>query len=261
MITTLTHASIFMSINNLDYGRGAQPHSAQMINFIYHMEPPELFRQLVYLYVNARRPAYYHPRIRRGRSHAVSSQVEDLFSYFLSINLIGDISYRVDQPLNHGKSQFCPDIALVERCHCQPSIVRHLFDVKTDLGWNRDGLYAFCAQQDEMIRNFQGLELSVTDGTTKERTTVKAAERLQYHVVILSGKNISTDKLSGQLAKVATLDRVHAYVLFPKHHPNYYGPDIEAYIKSVFVNEEDFHKIRSALTTGCSEPASSSAEP
>jgi hypothetical protein len=170
--------------------------------------------------------------------------------------VIGDISYRVDQPLNYSKSQFCPDIALIERRNGLPCIVRHLFDVKTDLGWKRDGLYDFCAKQDQKLRKFEGLELSMTDGTAKQRNTIKAAERLQYHVVILSGKNISPEKLSRQLAKVATLDRVHAYVLFPEHHPNYYGQDIEAHIKSVIVNEEDFNRIRSALTTPtpCSLP-------
>ena len=214
-----------------------------MTKFIYSMEPRELFRQLVYLYANARKPSFYHPRLSRGRSHSVSSQVEDLFAYFLSLNFVGEINYLIDQPLNHGKNQLCPDITLVEQ-----GVVCHLFDVKTDLGWNRDGLSAFCAKQSDRLRDFDGIELSATDGMTKKKYTIKSDGNLQYHVVIISGLNISSEKLSKQLIEVEKLDKVHVYVLYPQHHPNYYGTDIDSFVMSVLVNDKDFDRIEHALT-------------
>ena len=214
-----------------------------MEEYITKMSPIELFKQLVFLYRNARNPAFYHPNIKRGRSHTIASQVEDLFAFFLSLNLTKDYLFLVDQPLNLGKKQFYPDISIIES-----EILIHAFDVKTDLGWKRNEFSNFCSDKDIEIRDFFGSELSVTDGISKKKFTINAAPEFHYHVVVLSGCNIKKEKLEKHLSAIKKLNYVHAYVLFPKDHPNYYGNDVEQFISSVTINEEDFKRIEKALT-------------
>ena len=207
------------------------------------MTSKELFRQLVYLYRNARNPVYYHPSIKRGRSHTIASQVEDLFAFFLSLNLTKDYQFLVDQPLNLGKKQLYPDISILEM-----GKLIHAFDVKTDLGWKRNDFTQFCEDKEREIKRFFGVELSATDGITKEKFKIKTATSFHYHVVILSGLNINRKKLEEHLNAINKLNYVHAYVLYPNEHPNYYGEAVEQFINSVTINTEDFKRIERALT-------------
>lgn len=214
-----------------------------MKKYISKMTPEELFRQLVYCYVNARKPAFYHPKIARGRSHTVSSKLEDLFAYFLSLNLTEDYQFLVDQPLNYGRKQLYPDISLI-----QESVVRHMFDVKTDLGWKRNEFPQFCKDQQEKLAQFVGQQLSATDGVRKKKFKIRAFNPLNYHIVIISGQNISRSSLDDNLSQVSSLPNVHVYVLFPEQHPNHYGDDIEDFIERVKVNTDDFDRIENFLT-------------
>jgi len=218
-----------------------------MEEYITKMTPKELFRQLVYLYRNARNPVFYHPSIKRGRSHSISSQVEDLFAFFLSLNLTKDYQFFVDQPLNLGKRQFYPDISVVENRK-----LIHAFDVKTDLGWKRNDFSDFCKNKNDELKDFFNVELSVTDGISKNKFLIKTPQEFHYHIVILSGLNIKREKLKKHLNTISKLKYVHAYVLFPNEHPNYYGDDVEQFINTATVNVEDFEKIENALT--CAAP-------
>ncbi len=209
-----------------------------MSKFIFKMSAKELFRQLVYVYVNARKPLFYHPNIRRGRSHSVSSKVEDLFAYFLSINLTEDYKFYVDQPMSIGKNRLYPDIAVAKDGH-----VKHIFDIKTDLGWKRDKIVEFCSETQERLKIFENERLSIIDGITKKPTEIDTEKELFYHIIVLSGKNISKEKLDKAIKHVSTLDKVNIYVLFPDVHPNAYVTDIECFIEQVEENEEDFNRL------------------
>lgn len=211
--------------------------------YISKMDARELFRQLVYLYINARKPIYYHPCIRRGKSHSIASQVEDLFTFFLSLNLTEDCSFLVDQPLNYRKKRLYPDISVVKN-----GVITHVFDIKTDLGWNRDGFTKFCHEKQKIIEQFRSVTFSATDGITKQKFQVKADGVLHYHIIILSGCNIASSKLEKHLKDTERLKNVHVYVLFPDDHPNYYGSSVEDFINSAKINEKDFNRIKTALT-------------
>lgn len=207
------------------------------------MDSAELFKQLVYLYRKAREPKFYHPNIKRGKSHTMASQVEDLFAFYLSINLTKDYKFFVDQALNFGKRQFNPDISIIDN-----GTLIHSLDIKTDLGWNRDGFTEFCGNKEKNIKEFFGVELSVTDGVTKKKFKINTPSKFHYHVVILSGTNINKEKLNKHLYAVSKLKYVHTYVLFPNEHPNYYGNDVEQFINSVTINKKDFKRLEEALT-------------
>ena len=42
------------------------------------MTGEQFMEKVIQLYVEARKPSFYHPKIRRGRSHSIPSKVEDL---------------------------------------------------------------------------------------------------------------------------------------------------------------------------------------
>ena len=168
----------------------------------------------------------------------MSSRVEDLFAFFLSLNMTQDFKYLVDQPLNIGKRQFYPDISIVKE-----NRLIHTFDVKTDLGWKRNSFSEFCQQKNNELKDFFNAELSATDGVTKDHFTIQSGNTFAYHIIILSGKNIKTTTLNTHLETVKPLEHVQAYVLYPSNHPNYYGDDFEDFIESVEINENDFDRI------------------
>jgi len=214
-----------------------------MEEYITKMSPKGLFRELVNIYHNARNPFFYHPNIKRGRSHTIASKVEDLFAFFLSLNLTKDYQFLVDQPLNKGKKQFYPDISIIDN-----GALIHAFDVKTDLGWKRNEFSNFCRDKNNEIKDFFRSELSATDGISKKKFTITTLPEFHYHVVVLSGCNIKKEKLEEHLSAIKKLAYVHAYVLFPEDHPNYYGNDVEQFISSVKINEEAFERLEKALT-------------
>lgn len=60
-------------------------------SYRYNMTPEEFIKKIRDLYQQAKNPRYYHPRIRRGRSHSISALSEDLVAAFIAFNLINDI--------------------------------------------------------------------------------------------------------------------------------------------------------------------------
>lgn len=90
--------------------------------------PEDLVKLVAYYYKEARKLTIPHPLIKRGRSHNISSVIEDIFSLYLSEN-IKNISFYVDQPTTilDGKTVY-PDILLVD----QYNKVTNLIDLKMD---------------------------------------------------------------------------------------------------------------------------------
>ena len=85
-------------------------------------------------------------RIRRGRSHCIASQVEDLFAQLIFESLQGcqkDFIVFVDQPVSVGKvgkrvKTVYPDIMVGVR-NAGETTITHIYELKTNTGWMRDG--------------------------------------------------------------------------------------------------------------------------
>jgi len=150
------------------------------------MTPTEFMRKVIELYINARNPAFYHPTIRRGRSHAISGKLEDLFAAFLAFNFTENYKILVDQAITVNKVTMYPDIMIV-----RGKIIKNLIDIKTDLGWKRKKFTHFCKELNSKIKTIPDKDGKTKDGITKEEKILRFSKRLCNHIVIISDQNIS----------------------------------------------------------------------
>lgn len=78
--------------------------------------------------------------IERGMSHSTSGKAEDLFALYLARRLNDPkLKFLVDKPISFKPSSkqrtktFKPDVAIIKN-----GVLTNYFDLKMDLGWNRD---------------------------------------------------------------------------------------------------------------------------
>lgn len=202
------------------------------------MKPEEFILHIIKLYQNARIPRYVDQKIRRGRSHAISSLAEDLFASYLiasdsSVDLI-----LVDQPVHipELKVKFYPDITVIRK-----GKITAFLDLKMDLGWKRDGLIDLCLKDQKLIRSIRNLECSYKDGLTKDRMSYPIADTAVYDIVIISGENISKSLLKEQLeAVIPHRTDVAVHVLTTNEHPNTYGLNPDMLLEKLEINDSAF---------------------
>lgn len=117
------------------------------------MSPEDYLGKIIELYHESRDPKYYNPNIKRGRSASISSGLEDLTALFIALNNPNQCSYFTDQPMKfEGSTTKYPDIVIQK----ENGEIENLVDVKTDIGWNREGMYSFCKEWDERIESIKG---------------------------------------------------------------------------------------------------------
>jgi hypothetical protein len=106
-----------------------------------------------------------------------------------------------------------------------------------DLGWNREGLVDLCKKHNQTILSLQGNSCQLRDGQTKEYKRLNVAPKAGYSVVIVSGKNINSDKLAGQLKEVEKFKpNVNVFILSAAVHPNTYDITPDNLIKQIDIN-------------------------
>lgn len=205
-----------------------------------YMTPSEFIARVVTAYQNARVPQYVDEKVSRGRSHAVSSIVEDLFAYYLIANSSSINKIYVDQPISLSiKKRIYPDIVVVK-----DNMIVAFIDLKMDIGWNRSGLYDLCKKHSDIIEAIRGTECSLRDGSTKETRHYTISDDLTYSIVIVSSTNISPIKLEEQLKLSRVLEpSVEVVVLCKKGRPNTYGTNPDEVIKTLDIDYGAFDKI------------------
>jgi len=210
-----------------------------MAEYSLKMTSTQFTEKVVELYNQARYSSYYHPKIRRGRSHTISAQVEDLLAAFLGFNLLKDFDIYVDQPITvEGiNKQLYPDIILSEQ-----GILKSFLDVKMDLGWNRDGFVKFCQDKDQEIQKVLSKNYNLKDGLTKTISSGHISNNLKYHVVIISDKNISETKFKRNIEETIDLNNVKVYCLTSNQHPNTYD-DIKTVLDLIEINNKQFETL------------------
>ena len=206
------------------------------------MSPAEFILKIITIYHDARVSRYADQKIRRGRSHSISSIAEDLFASYLILNdPTIDLVY-VDQPITvPGRlKSFAPDIVIVRN-----NIITAFLDLKMDLGYKRDGLIALCKKDQELLLLIRGHECAIKDGVTKERKIFSISPSAIYDLVIISGRNISKQKLMTQLegASVYAGD-VKVHVLTDNEHPNTYGVEPGLLLKRIKIHSSAFEDLR-----------------
>jgi predicted Rdx family selenoprotein len=139
----------------------------------------------------------------------ISGVCEDLLAAFLDSHLNAYDEILVDQPISFFDSKETtnyPDIALLRR-----STLADIVDVKTDLGHQRKKKDAlrFYNDESDFIKRIRGKEGSITKGN--ERRRIKVARNCLYHLVIISGRNI-TERELGQWLEIGTARKYAPYV-------------------------------------------------
>lgn len=210
------------------------------------MSPKDLILKIVKAYQDARIPQQVDARIRRGRSHSISSVTEDLFAHFLISNdSTIDVVY-VDQPIyfKNAEKQIYPDIVIVRK-----NSIAGFIDIKMDLGWNRNGLFELCKKHYEMIKKIKGVECHLRDGETKQLRNLRVAENVSYNVVIISRTNINAALLESQLEQVRSFSpNLDVFVLCDKGHPNSYGIEPEKLVEELGINDKEFERLKTKLS-------------
>lgn len=205
------------------------------------MTPQEFFLKIIRAYQDARIPSFADVKIRRGRSHAISSVAEDLFAYYLISNDPGIDTVYVDQPMyfKDAKKSIYPDITVV-----RGNVITAFIDLKMDLGWNRNRLYDLCKNHAQTISQVAGQDCILKDGATKEAKACSVAAHASYNVAIVSSRNINPELLKKQLDQALGLKpQVEVFVLSDSAHPNQYGIEPEELAKTFRIDLNAFTKI------------------
>jgi hypothetical protein len=214
------------------------------------MTNKELIEKVIDLYKEARVTINLKKNIRRGRSHSISSKVEDLMavyiSEFLSDNsgvLPDNIELLIDQPFTYHIDKtyaIYPDIAVIK-----DNKVVKLFDIKMDLGWKRD-FYPFCKKKQELIDEIQGIDVKTKDGVTKEKKSYHISQTVKYNIIIISNKNISQKKREENELRIATLDKkkIEVFILTQEIHPNNYDEQV---VKNIQLRQLDFDNLKNEI--------------
>lgn len=157
--------------------------------------------------------------IIRGMAHSIHGFVEDLFSVFIATKINRDsVSYYVDKVISlrlnkdERAKSFKPDLMVIEK-----EMVTHYFDVKTDIGWNRD-LEDYLKEKNNFINSIRGQKAWIK--TPEKVVEVTISNNIKYEMVIVFGWNINQKQLQTNLNIASSLENVEVYVLYSKSDEN-----------------------------------------
>lgn len=152
--------------------------------------------------------------IRRGMAHVTSGYVEDLFALYLAtkINRM-DLQYLVDKVTSirfskNGKATtFKPDLSIIN----SDNVLTHYFDLKTNLGWNRD-LASYLKSKNEFINKIKGKAAWIH--FDKENVQgIQISKKLKYKMVIIYGWNINKKQMEENIRLASEYENVELFVL------------------------------------------------
>lgn len=106
------------------------------------MTPEEFAARFVDLYRCARELTVPSSKVTRARSRSVSSDLEELVAVYVAESATRDLHIYVDQPVSLGEGKVAyPDLVILD---LTTQTVIAIIDVKTDIGWKRDGMQGMC---------------------------------------------------------------------------------------------------------------------
>jgi len=152
--------------------------------------------------------------IKRGMAHVTSGYVEDLFALYLAkrINRM-DLQYLVDKVTSirfskNGKATtFKPDLSIIN----SDNVLTHYFDLKTNLGWNRD-LASYLKSKNEFINKIKGKKAWIHFGKDNDQV-IHISEKLKYKMVVIYGWNINKEQMEQNIRIASEYENVELFVL------------------------------------------------
>ncbi|MCC4214715.1 hypothetical protein [Leeuwenhoekiella parthenopeia] len=180
-------------------------------------------------------------QIKRGMSHSSSGKAEDLFSVFIAEKLDSkELEFFVDQGISFRTitqkraKLFKPDLAILKN-----DTLTHYFDLKMDLGWNRD-LEQYLVAKNDFINKLKESNDVWYKTHIEGKGSIKVSKKLTYQIVVLSGANGNKAAHHRNVDLAASLENVNLYVLTSGGHLNFYTPEEK---EKVIFNDNAFDKL------------------
>jgi hypothetical protein len=150
-------------------------------------------------------------------AHTMSGYLEDLFALFIATKISRhDLEYLVDKvtSIRFNESEkaisFKPDLMIIEN-----NIMTHYFDLKSNLGWNRDA-ENYLIEKNNFIQKLKGRNAWITDKVDKSVKRIIISEDIKYHMVVIFGGNINKKLMDNNIKVGAELEYVKIDVLHNK---------------------------------------------
>ena len=204
--------------------------------------PERFVETVVELYESARDTTFAHKRVRRGYSHPISGKLEDLMAAYLATKDQAERMFYVDQEIRYAGKAHRPDIVVVNT----DGVIENFVDLKTDPGWNRNGLYDFAKKPwAERVKLLRDKLVTYKDGVDKtaDKKTATVSSALKAHIVFLTMKNGSERAEEDFKRADRELAEVEMYRLTDGSHPNQYRRKAGETLQKVKPNVDDFGRL------------------
>lgn len=175
----------------------------------------------VNLYRRARELSVPSQNVTRARARSVSSDLEELVATYVAANSKNELHIYVDQPVSIGEGKVVyPDLVVLDM---NSGTVISIVDVKTDIGWKRDGMQSMCEKLNR-IRLALKVQGTVKLGSEpKLRVPYAVSANLSCHLVVGASANSGNDLQTPEAVKLAEDSKVQVHVLIEGKHPNHFS--------------------------------------
>ncbi|MDD5208934.1 MAG: hypothetical protein PHV36_06085 [Elusimicrobiales bacterium] len=214
------------------------------------MKPENFVESVVDAYRAARIPIVPHPKISRGESRSIASEIEDRLAHYLITSIPGLDHIFINQTLTSihkgTDARIKPDLVV-----CLDGKIRLLIDLKMDLGYNRNGFPDSIKKADAIAAEFQGQTVSMWQkvGHKRKRLEKTFSDNLKYVFFVISDQNINPKLFAAAGLAASQLKNTALLVLLPGIHPNEYGKSRAEAIKDVMehIDPSVFSKLESFI--------------
>jgi hypothetical protein len=191
---------------------------------MWFMKPEQFKEHFIQAKANAHTLKYGDGgyQIARGMAHSVAGWVEDAFALYVAEELSDRSNqYYVDKVVSYkfegmDKSKsFKPDVLCLKQGENNQLVATHMFDLKTDLGFNRMGFDDFIRNKQEFIQKIRGNPVwtSVQGQNGYEKIDFHISSAIQYTIVVVIDWNMDKGDLQGLVDLANQTDEVNMYIL------------------------------------------------
>lgn len=157
--------------------------------------------------------------IKRGMAKVSSGYIEDLFALYFAKKRKKDDLYLIDKitsikfSKNGRSTTFKPDLSVIN----DDNILMEYFDIKTNLGWNRD-IDNYVKKKNDFITKIKGRKGWIRF-SKDEVLEIKFSNDLKYKMVVIHGGNINEVQIEANKKYIEKYENVELYILYD-HYKN-----------------------------------------
>ena len=157
--------------------------------------------------------------IKRGMAHVMSGYAEDLFAVYMAekfnrkeFQFLVDKVISYERPSDKRVKSFKPDLFVSNH-----NIMTHYFDLKTNLGYNREMHKDYLDKKNDFIKSLRGqsawIKFAENDENPESVQQIRISEKIKYQIVVIWGWNINKNDLQKNIDIAEKLDCIELYVL------------------------------------------------